>query len=472
MKFKSILIAFIAAASAITASAEKSYYVKLPELIRMPDGRILALTSDFSRRNLSFDNNLAWVDLYTHINSPEIKLRYTIPSIAGNNRQLEAYLAKHPSARIVVRVPDQCKDAKFVNVIETKLSKLGFTVMNREPAEGVRDMRQIGKATGADLLLDVSWLSFSDPEMTGRLDENFVEIDDHDFDLKIDYRLYSFENQDKYEKALKKLHKKKYVSDNDYSKFRLSSWQDKAEYEYALGKAEFDKARYLADVKEHILNDESINTNNNVVSAIFKFYNLKDGAMIGFFQEGVSDIEDIRIPSTWMSLDAGELCFGIGNLSDQSAHYYSIYPVGTKVGSGRTVQWHAPWFEKDYRKNSDNKFLSMTMTYISCIANTGVFPYAKELNDFRDVKLTDETVTENSSSRSTTNSSYSGAGATYYHRYFNNSRWGGAGRSNTNSSSSSTTTFKEAEWLHPSDFYGYYAPLTDKLVKSLGALMR
>lgn len=113
----------------------------------------------------------------------------------------------------------------------------------------------------------------------------------------------------------------------------------------------------------------------------------------------------------------------------------------------------------------------MVLTYLSAVSNIGEIPYAAKLNDFQDVKISDEQVQESSHSNSSTRGSSNGSGATYYHRYFNSSYYSGSSRSNTSTSSSSTTTFKDAEYLRCSDFYGYYTPLTDKLVAELRKLL-
>lgn len=58
----------------------------------------------------------------------------------------------------------------------------------------------------------------------------------------------------------------------------------------------------------------------------------------------------------------------------------------------------------------------MVLTYLSGMANIGEIPYAAKLNDFQDVKVSDEQIQESSSSKSSTKGSSYGSGATYYHR--------------------------------------------------------
>lgn len=115
--------------------------------------------------------------------------------------------------------------------------------------------------------------------------------------------------------------------------------------------------------------------------------------------------------------------------------------------------------------------VAITCSYISASLNNCEIPFAKQLNDFQDVKIGDEQVVENTRGRSSSRGSSYGSGRTNYYRYFNSSYYSGSSRSNTNYSSSTVTTHKDAEWLRCSDFYGYYTPLTDKLVEELKKLL-
>lgn len=466
MNLKFILASAIMALFTVSVSAETfETYCLTPELMTMPDGRVIVITNQFKERTLSNRSfsispvrNYNWI-----IQSPQIKFKYDIPSISGDNSPLQAFLDKHPNPKIVLRVPEQCENAKFADMIETKLSRMGFTIMDRKSATGVKDLKHIAKNSNADLLIDVSWLSFSDPEMTGRLIPESLEISDCKI---IDYEssIYVFDNQSEFEKVQKKLQKKKYVPLHEY----MQRGKD-----FLMSQTTFDKIQYLADLKEHILNDESITINNNVVSALFKFFDIKNGAMIGSFQEGVSDIEDLTVKSTNIRAKYTDYYFGISNTDSKKHPEYSTNKLGhhyTNNGDHWNIVWHAPWVISDMKNSKQNPTLRATLTYVSCLANTSEFPYANQLNDFRDIKLTDDAVIQHSTSYTSTNSTYDGRGATYYNRFFNNSRWGGSGRKNTESSSSSTTTFKDAEWLHPSDFYGYYIPIIDKFLNNLSKL--
>lgn len=437
--------------------------ITLPQIIKTEDGSVYVLESIY--RDITIDkicsvedavSNSKQYEMDISLRVPRFSLSYDVPVIEGCNTQLAKLMAKSTLPKIIVRVPQECENAKFVDMIESKLSRIGFTVIDHRLAEGIVDSREIGRRAGADIILDISWLQFSEPEMWAKLQPNSVKIDgQYNWQLKSEL-YYKFSSMEDFNKAVKKTKK---------AKLEWCDFDDIKQY------AKIDLVDIQNDVLKHINNDNSLNTNKNVVSTIFKFINSKDGSLIGYLQVGYSDNEEAEIPATTIHYPAYKWWwdFGISNETSRNAAYtsrnaYNYY---------QKEYWHCPWVREELLTNRfvGNNAVAGIMAYISCTVNTDEIPFRKQLNDFREVKLSDETIQKNSSSKTKSNSSYSGGGATYYHRYFTNSRWAGSGRSASQTNSNTTTTFKDAEYLHPSDFFGYYTPLTEKLIKHLEKMM-
>lgn len=377
--------------------------------------------------------------------TPRMELVYhDTPVITGNNRQLSALL-KSGKSKIIVRVPEKCKDAKFIEMIESKLAALGLNVLDHNLAEGDMSPAVIRRKSGADLLLDVSWLKFSDPEMFTALDRETIKIDG-DFDVKNMVSVYGFDDKKDLERYLAKSKKKgKWNADNQYYGYVAIS----SDYNYRQ-----DELKSL--LEEELVNDRCFNTNKNVISAIFKFINLADGTILNYYhlgwQEKQHTISKMKLKKRFSRYDIPIL-----------GGYY--YPDHTSKG------FKTDFDKERYYDYSGPGHVAITCSYISASLNNDEIPFAKQLNDFQDVKLSDEQVVEKSSGRSSSRGSSYGSGRTNYYRYFNSSYYSGSSRSNTNYSSSTVTTHKDADWLRCSDFYGYYTPLTDKLVAELKKLL-
>ena len=383
--------------------------------------------------------------------SPKITMKYTpTPVISGNQSRLSSALKRAKTPKIILRVPEQCKDAKFVETIETKLASLGLNVLDHNMAGGAVNPAEIRKNSGADILLDVSWLIFSDPEMFTTLDKTATEIGKIRFNFfhkDYYYKFALFPTLDAARNYVEKSRKK--------NKWQQSSWS----YNWELVNFYYDLIK--SNISDGISQSECFEKNKNVISAIFKFIDLSDGSLIGSYhighQEQIVDIKPAKLKKT-----GGWKLGEVTNFKNEYGLWYDF---------GDNTKWRTPWDIENYAIYEGTEPAAMVLTYLSGMANIGEIPYAAKLNDFQDVKVSDEQIQESSSSKSSTKGSSYGSGATYYHRYFNSSYYSGSSRSNTSTSSSSTTTYKEAEYLRCSDFYGYYTPLADKLVTELRKLL-
>lgn len=389
---------------------------------------------------------LSWWNDYK-FTSPKIILKYTpTPVISGNQSRLTAALKRAKSPKIILRVPEQCRDAKFVETIEIKLASLGLNVLDHNMAEGAVNPAEIRKNSGADILLDVSWLKFSDPEMFTTLDKTATEIGKIRFSYA-GIRYSKFSTLDAARDYIKKSQKK-----NEWQKSRCNTDLEPINFFYDLIKS---------DISDGISQSECFGKNKNVISAIFKFIDLTDGSLIGFYHLGQQE-QTVGIKPAKLEKAGGCKLGEVSNFKNEYGLWYDY---------GDNTKWRTPWDIENIATYEGTEPAAMVLTYLSGMANIGEIPYAAKLNDFQDVKTSDEQIQESSQSNSSTQGSTYGNGATYYHRYFNSSYYSGSSRSNTSTSSSSTTTYKEAEYLRCSDFYGYYTPLADKLVTELRKLL-
>lgn len=422
-------------------------YGEAPYMAKLSSGKYAVLRefipSDFSENGT---RQLSWLwDL--KLTSPKITLKYTTPPvISGNKSRLISALKRVKSPKIILRVPEQCRDAKFVETIETKLASLGLNVLDHNMTEGAVNPAEIRKKSGADILLDVSWLKFSDPEMFTTLDKSATEIGKIRFNyVEIEYAIFSA--LDAARNYVTKSQKK--------NKWQPSNWSHNLEpinFYYDLIKS---------DISDGISQSECFEKNKNVISAIFKFIDLSDGSLIGFYHLGHQE-QTVDIKPAKLEKRGGWKLGEVSNFKNEYGLWYKF---------GENTKWRTPWDIENNATYEGTEPAAMVLTYLSGMANIGEIPYAAKLNDFQDVKVSDEQIQESSSSKSSTKGSSYGSGATYYHRYFNSSYYSGSSRSNTSTSSSSTTTYKEAEYLRCSDFYGYYTPLADKLVTELRKLL-
>lgn len=384
---------------------------------------------------------------YTFV-TPKVILGYhDTPVITGNYKKLSAVL-RSGKTKVIVRVPEKCKDAKFIEMIESKLAALGLNVLDHNLAEGEMSPAVIRRKSGADLLLDVSWLKFSDPEMFTSIDPETTKMDGN-FEVKNKVRVYVYDDKKDLERHLARSKKKgRWYGGGKEPNRRYDILSD---YNYRQ-----DELRSL--LEQELVNDRCFNTNKNVISAIFKFVNLADGTILNYYHLGWHEKQQ-TMSKAELSLDY--VSYHIPGLGNRHGRYLPNPDNGDVTAFDRERYY-------DYVGPSS---VAMACSYISASLNNGEIPFAKQLNDFQDVKIGDEQVVENTRGRSSSRGSSYGSGRTNYYRYFNSSYYSGSSRSNTNYSSSTVTTHKDAEWLRCSDFYGYYTPLTDKLVEELKKLL-
>ena len=382
---------------------------------------------------------------YTFV-TPKVILGYhDTPVITGNYKKLSAVL-RSGKTKVIVLVPEKCKDAKFIEMIESKLAALGLNVLDHNLAEGEMSPAVIRRKSGADLLLDVSWLKFSDPEMFTSIDPETIKMDGN-FVIEGYARVRSYREKKDLDKDVEKSKKKPHWMTKNSD---MGSYID-MNYNY-------NNENLLSRLKDELVNDKCFSTNKNVISAIFKFVNLADGTILNYYHLGWQEKQQ-TMSKAKLSRDYG--AYRIPGLGYKNGQYWPNSDNGDVTAFDRERYY-------DYVGPSS---VAITCSYISASLNNGEIPFAKQLNDFQDVKIGDEQVVENTRGRSSSRGSSYGSGRTNYYRYFNSSYYSGSSRSNTNYSSSTVTTHKDAEWLRCSDFYGYYTPLTDKLVEELKKLL-
>lgn len=374
------------------------------------------------------------------VDVPTVSVGYAEPKvISSGSAQISSFLKKKSMPRVVVRVPEKLQEAKFVEDIEMLLSGLGWTIVDHSLAKGAKSIKEIQAQTAADIIMDVSWLKFSDPSMYCQIDVSKSSMSKLEIYVSDAYL--------------------RFVDWKDFNK-----WKNKQGSKY--GYNGYDGWATVLDVtpiKKLILDRmtqyERFNTNKNVVSAIFKFINATDGSLLGYYHIG--EKSDIKLSG--------------GDLIDYGS---SFRPKGPSKESKR-FEDYSTFYRENYHEISPAYILCI-LSYMDIFLPNGEIPFAAQLNEMEDVKLSDETIVDAYQSSSTTNTSYSGGSRDYYNAYFNSRYYSGRGRSNyagnssstTHSSGSGTTTFKEAEYIRYSDFFGYYKPLTEKFIKEMQKIMQ
>lgn len=414
---------------------------------------------DLSPDQVGTDVMLPVYRLCGWFNMPKIHIEYEpVKTTSSPTARLKTALNKTRRPKIVIRIPDKCGDADFIRTIEYKLGMLGLDILDHTLVEGATTPKAIAQKSGADILLDVSWLEFSNPDMATNLKGEATRIDFNDFvrNARPMMRIHSFKDNKERDKYLSKRRKK-----NDWRPYPTRNYNREVE---GIRKV------YTAGLNNEIIKELEyagcFEKNNNVISAIFKFIDLRSGTLLCQFHVGYSDIQSVEILpiSWWIDQYAGWSMKGVNNSFKNSGDY-------VRDPNSKYILWIDPWNKERCNTFEGSIEAACILTYIATQLNNGEIPYAKQLNNFQSVKIADEQILEQGSSTSTTNTGYGGYGGTNYYYRFNRSYWSGGSRSTTNTSSSNTTTFKDAEYIRPQDFYGYYAPLTDKLCEELQKLL-
>lgn len=358
---------------------------------------------------------------------PQTQISYYQPStkISGQ-ANMSKFLKKNPSPKVIIRLPDKLEDAKFVESIELELSDLGWVILDHNLAKGLNSSADIKKKTGADLILDISWLKFSDPDMFTQVDKTAISIAPFNARLGSREKLYyGFVNEKNYKKWLKSKNPKHiYECLSAYPTIDMSSYRD-----------------YIID---QIAKYERFSTNKNVISAVFKLIDTSNNSILGYYHVGENQP-------------------------------YKVFGDNKEIWSWSNTFSDRSTFYKEYKSQINDELILAFLSYLDVYLPSGEIPFAAQLNEMEDVKLSDETVKESYSSSSHTSGSYSAQSRDYYNSYFNSRYYSGRGRgyssghgsSTTNSSGSATTTFKDAEYIRYSDFFGYYKPLTEKFVEEI-----
>lgn len=379
---------------------------------------------------------------------PSVSMVYTSPEIIrkGENR-ISAFLKSKRAPRVIIRVPEKIQDAKFIEDVELQLGDLGWTILEHNLIFGLKSVKDIKSKTGADLILDISWLKFSDPSMFTDLDLSNTSIGDFYGDSRISDIYYMFKSEKDFEKWEKDRNPKHFCYKND----PLVGGDVKANF-----------SSYRESFLNQMLNYDRFNTNKNVISAIFKFIAADDGSVLGYYHIG--ECNSIKLQG-----GADISCYNKGCVRKRGKHNKADFYLEDLSD-----------FYIEMKNEIKDKVILHFLSYMDVLLPNGEIPYAAQLNEMEDVKLSDELINESYQSSSTTNSSYSGRSRDYYNAYFNSRYYSGSGRGNysgsssstTKSSGSATTIFKDAEYIKYSDFFGYYTPLTEKFVKEIQTLLK
>lgn len=359
---------------------------------------------------------------YASFNFPGTQVTYQQPrtKISGQAK-ISAFLKKHSTPKVIIRLPDKLMDAKFVESIELALSDLGWVILDHNLATGLNSSADIKKKTGADLILNISWLKFSDPDMFSPLEKESISIEPFSATLNTDNIYYEFEK----EKNFKKWQKTK---DKGLIYRLRGAFQD------------LDISPYRNYLIDNIAAYERFLTNKNVISAVFKLIDASNNSILGYYHVGENQPTEVS--------------------GGEKTSSYAVSKSST--------------FKNRKTQIKDNLLLTF-LSYLDVFLPSGEIPFAAQLNEMEDVKLSDETIKESYSSSSRTSGSYSAQSRDYYNSYFNSRYYSGRGHgyssgrssSSTKSSGSATTTFKDAEYIRYSDFFGYYKPLTEKFVEEI-----
>lgn len=361
---------------------------------------------------------------------PTVQLSYEQPkSKIGGPANISSYLKKKKNPKVVVRVPEKIADANFVETIELALSELGWNVVDHNMAAGVKSVAEIRKHTGADIILDISWLKFSDPDMYSMLDKSAVKIPPFKGRAGVKDSYYKSKNKKKY---------KKWLETKD-SKYDVLFWG------YRHWDVNF--SNYSSEIINQLGNYERFNISKNVISATFKLIDCSTGSILGFIQTG--EAAECKIPG---------------------GTYLDSYGWGESYEKRLKFQNTSDFYNEQRYVITDPLLLTF-LSYMDITLSNGEIPFAAQLNEMEDVKLSDQAINESYSSTSTTNGSSSGRSRDYYNSYFNSRYYSGSSSSRTDTHGSATTTFKDADYIHYSDFFGYYKPLTEKFVQEITRLL-
>lgn len=414
----------------------------VPSVVRCTDGRVLTA--------YSWNGIEKMIHLYEgEIMFPIVEVSYKdVSHISGNTSRLKSLLNRAKKTKVIVKVPSQCGDANFVDMIETKLSELGLTVLDHHLASGVKNTADIKKASGADILLDVSWLKFSDPDMYAPIDKTKTKVELNLAPTAPSYDILPSEKE--FEKYRKKGRKKAKVVGYARPMAELMS-------ELQGLNVYTDKVR--DQVVDELFNSNTFATNKNIVSCIFKFVDLSDNSLVASYHLGQQNFDKIPVERN-LKLKFENYKINYSKMANDDRHY--VYHVNGNY------RFYTPYtLEFGGLNKAITGAANAALNYLSFMGNTAVIPGAAQLNDFQDVKVSDEQIMEGGSSRSKTSGSAAGSSRSYYYRGFNPTYYSGYSSSSTNSSYESTTTFKDAQYIRCSDFYGYYNPLTTKLITEL-----
>lgn len=372
---------------------------------------------------------------------PTTQVSYFQPQTkSGGLTNIASFLKKKRSPKVVVRLPEKLTNANFVESIELALTELGWNVVDHNMAKEVQSAIEIRKRTGADLLLDISWLKFSAPDMYSSIDKSSVLISSiRDVSVMVSRSYYVYDSFKAYQKWIKS-------KDNKYCK--IGHGVDWVSADFSICRDE---------IVSQLGNYERFNTSKNVISAMFKLIDCSNGSILGFYHIG--EPVNCRI--------------------DGGSHIkISMNSFDHRDSNGKRIERSFSDISNFYREHKDdieNQLIQKFLCYVDLFLPNGEIPFAAQLNEMEDVKLSDETISKSFSSESTSKGSYTGHTRDYYNAYFNSKYYRGSGRgyssgsssSVTNTSSSSTTSFKDAEYIKYSDFFGYYQPLTKKFIDEI-----
>lgn len=411
--------------------------------------------------------------------SPLIQLIYEKPkSVIIGREILKGALMRKPTLK--VKLSDGIHSSVY-EIIESALQNYGLNVISNE------------STATADITIKVGALRFSDSDMWTSLKDFRIDGDFTPFFFQCYKEIFTDEKSAREcsafsgpyrRKKIEKLQKKgKYKG---RSSINLIGYGNQiVDMSSITTKDEFDKVisglsqyKYVAQLSkkqivEEFQNASCFKENKNVISFICSFIDSKTGKVLGSIHCGYQEA-GINIESARFLVEKGfdpYFCYRPNNSlvrnSDNEYKGYFFSPYSKKA------LWKSDW--QIERLKSTSQFTPYAICLLNTLSilmpSTMEIPGANKLTYGEDYKLSDNQILESSTTATNSAYNYHGYGQTNYYRYFNRSYWKGGSKSNTVSTTNATTTYKEAEYLSPKDFMGYYKPLSSVLIEELKSIV-
>lgn len=363
------------------------------------------------------------------------------------------------------------------NTFEAAMQRCGFKMVKSNAGKPADYIIEIGNLRFSDPLM---WTDLHGIELKGDFSPFYVEAYKEIFSEEKYARKAPEIHSSKWDKETKKLSTKGIYKGYKHSNLigygtqfiDMQSILSGKEYIEALKRlTQYNSLLQLS--KDQIYNEfkeaECFIHNKNVISFICTFTNAKTGEIIGSihcgYQDGAFSLASSDYKFTTFSLEYW--CESNRDAVRNSSKQFSGYKF-----YDNSLEWKSDW----HNERSSN--LTGYTPYTICLLNTlsilmpstAEIPGAKKLTNGEAFKISDKKIVENTTSSTSSRYTYRGNGGTDYYRFFNRSYWHGTGAGQSNTSTNSTTTYVDAEFLKPTDFTGYYSPLSKVLIDTINKI--